>query len=69
MYSLLYYLKYKYKMCYFEFNDKSSDSKVGSLPIYYLAFTQKTWYENKFGAFLKEKNYRDVYEKTKLNFY
>lgn len=34
MYALIYYLKYKYKTCYFEFNDKSSDKKVGRLPIY-----------------------------------
>jgi len=67
MYALLYYLKFKYKTCYFEFNDKSSDKKVGNLPIYYLAFTQKTWYE-KFGAYLKELNYRNLYQNTKLKF-
>lgn len=67
MYTLLYYLKYKYKTCYFEFNDKSSDKKVGSLPIYYLAFTQKTWYE-KFGAYLKELDYRNLYKNTLKKF-
>jgi len=67
MYALIYYLKYKYKTCYFEFNDKSADKKVGSLPMYYLAFTQKTWYE-KFGACLKDKIYRKIYKQSKLNF-
>jgi hypothetical protein len=68
MYALIYYLKYKYKTCYFEFNDKSADKKVGNLQIYYLAFTQQTWYE-KFGAYLKDSKYKNVYDKTKLNFY
>lgn len=67
MYALIYYLKYKYKKCYFEFNDKSSNKNVGSLPIYYLAFTQKTWYE-KFGAYLKEENYRNLYKNTLKKF-
>jgi hypothetical protein len=64
MYALIYYLKFKYKICYFEFNDKSSDKKV----IYYIAFTQKTWYE-KFGAYLKELNYRKLYQNTLKKFY
>ena len=68
IYVLIYYLKYKYKTCYFEFNDKSADKKVGNLSVYYLAFTQQTWYE-KFGAYLKEIDYKNVYDKTKINFY
>jgi hypothetical protein len=68
MYALIYYLRYKYKTCYFEFNDKSSDKNVGNLPVYYLAFTQKPWYE-KFGAYLKDEIDKKIYDKTKLNFY
>lgn len=69
MYALLYYLKTIYKICEFSFNDKSSDKIYGSLPIYSLAFFQKTWYENKFGATLKNNTIKMIYEKTKLNFY
>jgi hypothetical protein len=39
MYALLYYLREKYKVCNFEFNDKSTNKKVNSLPVYSLAFS------------------------------
>jgi hypothetical protein len=72
MYALLYYLKHTYKTCYFEFNDTSNNDtsinkKEGDLQIYYLAFTQNTWYE-KFGAYLKNPNQQKIYDTKKLNF-
>jgi hypothetical protein len=68
MFALIYYLKKTYKMCNFEFNDKSSNKKVGSLPVYYLAFTRKTWYETEFNAYIKDNDTRNLYKETQNNF-
>jgi hypothetical protein len=69
MFALIYFLQIKYKTCEIIFNDKSSDKKIGSLPIYCLAFNQCTWYERKFGARLQDQKMQEIYKNTKLNFY
>lgn len=68
IYAMLYYLKHEYNTCELTFNDKSGDRVRGSIPVYYLAFLQKTWYEFEFNAEIVNSLDKEIYEKNKLNF-
>ena len=55
--------------CELTFNDKSGDRVRGSIPVYYLAFFQKTWYELEFNAVIINDQKREIYNLNKdINF-
>lgn len=69
MLALFYFHKMKHRnLCRMELTDTSSNSTVGNLSSYYIAFYEKTMYELNFNAYLKDPFVQDTYEEAKKIF-
>lgn len=64
------HIKYIYLEDKSDFDCKMSNGDIGgiSLALYEIMFHQNTWYERRFGAYLKNDDLRVRYEKSKKNF-